>query len=1064
MTLPACLIIRASAGTGKTYQLSSRYVALLLRGMSPSSILATTFTRKAAGEILARIVRLLLNAMEDPDRRQALAHFAGLSDLDEQHCRDVLQRLSMDLHTLRVGTLDSYFGDIARRCAMWLDLESPWSIATDSSMELLRSEAIQQLLELSDQEVSLQIAHWLTKGESARSVHDLMLRTVVELEDTYHESKHRGIQAWQLADIPRLLDSAALNEALTAVEALPLPKGQLAKARAADLSRFCQQDWPEFLSKGLAAAIASRGGTFARQPLSQDTIDAYGPLIGHAVGFLAKQVADQTLGAWHLISQYDAIAVALKHRRRLYAHNDIPRQFVEPGNGVGAVRRGMTYSGIHDSRIEHILLDEFQDTSVAQWSALRPLADRTGKSVEGGTFFAVGDIKQSIYGWRGSVPSLLENLHRELPEAVEQTLAESHRSSPVVIEAVNAIFAGIPDYPDLGDHADDIRAWCAKFPPHSTSRQDLAGHVTLRTTARKSDHSEDDPGTVDSLQAVVELVMELAHDHPNATLGVLVTRNETVVELMHRLRLQGIAASEEGGRPLTDSAAVRTVLSAIQLADHPTDSLAGFHLAHGPLGKSSGLAKEEWKDGKVVRQRASFWRSQLFQEGFGKTVEKLAIECHSWCSAREWLRLQQLIELAFQFDESGWKRVSEFNAFVEKERVQAPSPSSIRVMTVHGAKGLEFDIVVVADLQERLVNPPGFAYRRDSDRSEVVQVCRYAKMPANRLVPPAIRETMAETRRRIVHERLCVLYVALTRAVHALHVIVAPANKSGKLPSSLGGLVLAALAPQGSTRNAMVWERGTPHWGTDPKRAKGTAEAPPAADVRSPDIQPIAFSPSGDGASRHSHWTSPSALEGEPYVAVGTLFQYRRTQGLELGTLAHRILETIDWLAPTGGALEQLQFQMDEFGWEASQRDAVAHLLTRWLASPQVRRLLSREGYEDYLPTDLVPACRAGRTLLQVRSEQRVAATLGKQHLSGAIDRLVIATADEVPVWCHIIDFKTDAVGAGGAKALAERVAYYLPQMAAYRSMMVSSLRLPAGRVRADLCFLQPGEVVTIDD
>jgi ATP-dependent exoDNAse (exonuclease V) beta subunit len=111
-------IIRASAGSGKTFQLTNRYLALLYQGVAPEKILAVTFTRKAAGEIFDRIVLRLADAAGDSAKRAELAAAINASDLTAERCQELLLGVTRTLHRLRIGTLDSFFSKVAGSCSL----------------------------------------------------------------------------------------------------------------------------------------------------------------------------------------------------------------------------------------------------------------------------------------------------------------------------------------------------------------------------------------------------------------------------------------------------------------------------------------------------------------------------------------------------------------------------------------------------------------------------------------------------------------------------------------------------------------------------------------------------------------------------------------------------------------------------------------------------------------------------------------------------------------------------------------------------------------------------------
>ena len=138
-------IIRASAGTGKTFRLSNRYIELLTRGHSCDSILATTFTRKAAGEILDRIVQRLASGALDETAASELAGFVNC-ELDSSRCRELLKGLMKKIHRLQIGTLDSFFSRLARSFSLELGLPLDWSISTNQLLGELSDLSIQEML------------------------------------------------------------------------------------------------------------------------------------------------------------------------------------------------------------------------------------------------------------------------------------------------------------------------------------------------------------------------------------------------------------------------------------------------------------------------------------------------------------------------------------------------------------------------------------------------------------------------------------------------------------------------------------------------------------------------------------------------------------------------------------------------------------------------------------------------------------------------------------------------------------------------------------------------------
>ena len=145
---------------------------------------------------------------------------------------------------------------------------------------------------------------------------------------------------------------------------------------------------------------------------------------------------------------------------------------------------------------------------------------------------------------------------------------------------------------------------------------------------------------------------------------------------------------------------MQIVLSAMTLADHPGDRVARFHVAHSPLGPVVGIADHA---NELAAHRAmARLRRQLIDDGYGRTLYAWAQILSHQCDEHDLRRLEQLVALGYTFGERAGVRPGEFVAYVEKTKVEDPTATRVRVMTVHQAKGLEFDIVVLPELDGRL--------------------------------------------------------------------------------------------------------------------------------------------------------------------------------------------------------------------------------------------------------------------------------------------------------------------------------------------------------------------------
>ena len=278
-----------------------------------------------------------------------------------------------------------------------------------------------------------------------------------------------------------------------------------------------------------------------------------------------------------LLQRFDLCSRQIRREARLVSFDDLVLTLVE---GWQNHRLGQLAYRL-DTQFEHLLLDEFQDTSLSQWLALESLA-RHVASEPGSSFFCVGDAKQAIYGWRGGNAKLFLAIPEQLSIDAEP-LSVSFRSSPIIMEAVNLICQRLDYHPDLDDPATQaITDWKARVDEHRADQTELPGYVALRTAPAAPPSVKQFATT---MQYAIGLIRELTLQSPSASIGVLVRRNETVQQLVNGLRAIDLPASHEGKGQLTDSVAVQAVLSLLKLADHPGDTIARYHVACSPVGR-----------------------------------------------------------------------------------------------------------------------------------------------------------------------------------------------------------------------------------------------------------------------------------------------------------------------------------------------------------------------------------------------------------------------------------------------------------------------------------------------
>ena len=1079
-TLPH-VVIRASAGSGKTYQLSNRYLDLLHHDFKSETILATTFTRKAAGEILERILRRL--AMAATDAKQAKELSAGLqyekkSEITLNRAQALLKDLCRSLHRVSVSTIDSFFNRIASsfRHELRLPLNPQLVDAGNPLAVQVRAMAIDAMLGDTDLNTLIDLLKRLHHDSAQRKVTEALDEIVTGLYEIFRATRRED---WHQLHVGQPLDRDVVIGLIQQIELLAgsATDKRFAKAIHSAREAALSGNWDDFLCGGLPCALVTSptAPTYFKKPLDPAQIAAFTPLVAHAKAVLLTQLAQQTSATYDLLARFDAHYTQLRDQHRVLLFSDLPHKLARelPERGDDLLLE-ICYR--LDSAVGHLLLDEFQDTSFEQWKVLGPFASEIASFSDGSrTFFCVGDIKQAIYGWRGGRAELFDRIVSELqlPPDSQVSLDVSFRSSQLVLDAVNKVFTSLPTSAAWKDDLarEEATQWAGGFAEHKASRT-LPGYVEFITSPATDapaveahersdgDGDEEVPPPEEHEDFVAQTIARLSRDATGRSIGVLVSQNVTVDALIFRLRALGVDASAEGAGALVGDPAVDVVLSALTLADHPGHSAAAFHVLNSPLGPILGLTA--WR-GAPCDRLAHFIRNDVFSRGFAAVIADWARSLAPSCDSRSAQKLTQLVELADRFEPGITPRMSDFIETARSVRIEEPSQSQVRVMTIHKSKGLEFDIVVLPELGKkmgRVSSGVGVIVDRDRDSDGVLAVYRATNKHV-RALSPQLQSAYDQERLRRLRDDLCALYVAMTRARHALHLIAEPLklNKSGALSTkgfsdqSFASVLRHALCDDAGTEDLAgdqtLYYAGNSRWF---ERSQPAREASPQADLirfTSPSL-----APTSDPSRRSWRQVAPSSLHGRGRVRVADLLDVSADAAMQRGTLMHGWFELIEWL----GSPQSLPSDEMLLAKARSLLPAVRHddaWLTRQIA--EFRRMLAKPQITAALTKRVMPP---GETD-ELWRERPFAVRLGDALLRGSFDRVIITRQGGRAVSAQVLDFKTDGLD-GSAAQLADRIAFYRPQLEAYGAALSSMLRIDVKRITASLLFVSTGEVCGI--
>jgi ATP-dependent exoDNAse (exonuclease V) beta subunit len=1045
MIEPRLVMILASAGSGKTFALTTRFIALLAAGAPPERIVALTFTRKAAGEFFDGILGKLAAAAEDDREAVRLAEAIGRNEMRAADFLPLLRAMIDTLHRLRLGTLDSFFAQIAQAFPLELGLAGDFEVIEGYAAKRERERALRQLFACTGAELDeaqrafLESFKQATFGTEEKRLATRMDRFLDEKYETFLEvpaAEHWGVAAriWPEGQVwsGELARGAVVAALRRWAERAAMHDGQ--RARWAKLAAEVEEwsagaPWGAeisyFLSKLLPAwTDLLRGDAELTIERRKQVVDAAGctvlaDLVRLIAGAeIARQVA-VTQGVHAVLAQFDRVYRDLVRRAGKLTFGDVTR-LLRPDNGA----RVLSFATAGDGRLEldyrldasidHWLLDEFQDTSRGQWSVLQNLIDEVVQDAEGRrTFFCVGDVKQSIYAWRDGDPTLMRDIrlhyngnpHASGPIATAP-LDASWRSGPAVIALVNQVFGAEAVIKELFPPA-TFERWRDEWRAHTTERPERDGQAAVLLAADADERA----------RRTLELVQEIAPLVRGLSCAVLTRSNEQAAQLADFLRREGglPAVAESDLKVCTDNPVGAALLALVQAAAHPADGFAREHLAMTPLAAllaADGLGTPD----ALSRALLGEWAAEGYARWAERWVGRLPL---AGAFAQE--RGRQFALAAAQFDATGRNDPDEFLQFMSDYVQREPeSASVIRVMTIHKSKGLGFDVVVLPELQGQKLDrsPSGLSVRRNTEH-EAEWVL---ELPKKELVDadPVLGAHAAAAAADSCYEALSLFYVALTRAKRAVFAIIEPPKNSSNYPrllvEALGGDEIPVRV--GEREFPGAWSTGNPQWFQAELAKPPAPRASMLAPVSAPAVvRHAARRPSGERAGR---------------VEAAQLFSRRERGAADFGSAVHALLAEVEWCAPA----------------------EVAPLVAAWSAAARPRAAVEHV-VGALQATELAPLWQRpdadGSGRVELWRERAFEVVLGDEWVTGIFDRVMVERdAAGRAIAATVFEFKTDGVAPTPAE-LAAAMTRHAPQLNLYRQVLARLTGLPPTAVRAEL-------------
>ena len=806
-------ILKASAGSGKTYQLAETYIRLLLEAENPTAyrhILAVTFTNKATEEMKNRILKELYQLSTDPQASPYFGDFVPAllptAETLQQRSGAVLQRLLHDYGAFAISTIDRFFQMTLKAFSREIGHFATYQVELDR--DSLVEESVDRILDgLSEDRKEL--LDWLSESVMEQLEKGERFNLEGRLKDMAKRLKseeHRTVVEANGIDEPRAYSTANLRGIKQALrrELQTFAEGTREAARAvmqaftdnglhpADTSRgFLDKAVSPFLDFKPGAALPKLADTFFNTALDYERwfrkadrqryaglervllppVQAFhhrlteGMRRYNTARLLIGQIGDLAIAA-DLYREFDAL-MQEKNLLCLDDSNVLLKRIIDGSDALFVYEK----LGV---RFEHFLLDEFQDTSRVQWDNFRPLIANSDAS--GFENLLVGDVKQSIYRWRGSDWELMDSrAQAELKAGEAEHLTGNWRSLRNIVEFNNGFFeyaAGVLDA-GLGDGAPVSALY--------RGRQDA-----LRQTVQTRDPAE---GSVDICfceagrepDAVLDALQKV--EDAGALPGditILVRNNAEGSTLAAFLIAHGIDVISDDSLKLKSSAVVRKLVSLLSCVKNPDDTIGSY------LARTSGLDPGRLAHRSLVDLCEQLLR--LLSEQDGSAV------------ADETLYIQSFMDVVQEYVTLNGNALDGFlKAWNDADpKVSSPADAqAVRVMTIHKAKGLEAPYVIFPFAEKvglfrpehRWVVPPADALPLQGTLPAAFDVNLTKNCPANLFEPDYRREVLLQ-----YVDNINTFYVALTRAAKGMTVIAAAGSGPGK---DFSGILRAYLEAQG---------------------------------------------------------------------------------------------------------------------------------------------------------------------------------------------------------------------------------------------------------------------------
>ena len=871
-------IVQASAGSGKTYQLSRRFLHLVSAGAEPSEILTITFTKKAAQEMRGRIIKEAADILTSDSRKieldSAMAEYykshqikTDISVSPPLSAEETAKKILSQTQSLKISTIDSLFQEWVSRYTVESSdntYPSPFKIAGEEEKEQIEVRTWSNLFnnlitkknspldDLTPEEQSLRLSLEIlqeTNPEFKVSQIRSSIADLIQNDSIIWKSSLTGnpIIEYEEKDLGYQDESSAIQPIITEIQKIVEKSASPEKYRSILQAKTLN----DLTNHKIITKAFKVSGSIIRGK-KREALEEEISIIEEHLSTILDEEAKKRLNITakcllNVFNNWTAIKKENKNNDSILEFSDISKgayTLLHSENGQGA-------TWLIQKKISHLLLDEFQDTSLLQWDIFKRLTSEliNNHNDELGfptTAFIVGDVKQSIYGFRQADPTVMEDASNYLTNNGHYSIPmnTSYRTANTILNYVNIVFKKL-----MGDN----------FPIHATA--EINGKPFIQDTAQvivfnKFETTEIDDKTYKSIDNEAETIAEFikqALENPEkypvldsgnyralraSDIAILYKNKTKSDEFEKALRRHGVNSIKEEKNGYFQRQEIEDLYSLINLFVYPDDPLDLLSVFRSPIINLSDshiietietIKTENSKlqnhniferllsvTPETTRAELEYLKSIITgntSRSFRETVTdcivdlKISEKYNKLYDSQEGLlaknNIHKFIQLLFDIEQEGITTPKEILAKLRKLRNidlegNAPSESSaVKMMTIHKSKGLEFPMVFVVETAQKW-------FKKNSNWEAIKVDENHTKMcflgdKQSRKYPSETLDTYNTTiTQNLYNESIRVLYVAMTRASQYL-VITGNQRTSSEDELSFYETLYSSLVDMGGT-------------------------------------------------------------------------------------------------------------------------------------------------------------------------------------------------------------------------------------------------------------------------